>query len=104
MECRYRSQLCCFNDDIQGTACISLAGLLSALRVTNKPLAEQRVLFYGAGEAGTGIGELIAIALEHRFGMTREEVRHKPGWEQEGCKMYLLVELQPPNSLCTGLS
>jgi hypothetical protein len=44
----------------QGTACITLAGLLSAARATGKPLSEHRVLFLGAGEAGTGIGELIA--------------------------------------------
>jgi hypothetical protein len=51
------------------------AGLLSALRATGKSLLEQRVLFMGAGEAGTGIGELIAIALEQRHGLTREQVR-----------------------------
>lgn len=47
----------------QGTACITLAGLLSAARATGKPFAEHRVLFLGAGEAGTGIGELIAQYL-----------------------------------------
>lgn len=53
---------------------VTFTGLLSALRATGKTLAEQRILFYGAGEAGTGIGELIAIALEHRHGMTRDHV------------------------------
>jgi malate dehydrogenase (oxaloacetate-decarboxylating)(NADP+) len=49
----------------QGTACITLAGLLSSARATGKPFNEHRVLFLGAGEAGTGIGELIAQYL-HR--------------------------------------
>lgn len=72
---KYRKRICCFNDDIQGTACITLAGLLSALRAEGTSLKDQRVLFLGAGEAGTGIGELIAIALEMKHGMTREEGR-----------------------------
>ena len=57
-----------------GTACIALAALLSALRATGGTLAEQRLLFYGAGEAGTGIAELVAIALQQRHGLTLEEV------------------------------
>ncbi|GBG68541.1 hypothetical protein CBR_g3085 [Chara braunii] len=73
---KYRDVQCCFNDDIQGTACITLAGILSALRVTKQPLgAQQRVLFHGAGEAGTGIAELIAMAIAKRNGIPIEEAR-----------------------------
>ncbi|CAK0739550.1 hypothetical protein CVIRNUC_001175 [Coccomyxa viridis] len=72
---KYRGSHCCFNDDIQGTACITLAGLLSALRVTHSSLSDQRIMFYGAGEAGTGIGEMIAIALHSMHGLSIEEGR-----------------------------
>lgn len=66
-----------FHTPARGSSCIrrvACVGLLSALRATGKSLAEQRILFYGAGEAGTGIAELIAIALERRHGMTRDQV------------------------------
>ncbi|KAF6264419.1 hypothetical protein COO60DRAFT_123686 [Scenedesmus sp. NREL 46B-D3] len=66
----WRHKMCAFNDDIQGTACITLAGLLSAARATGKPLQRHCVLFLGAGEAGTGIGELVARYLHMRHGMT----------------------------------
>lgn len=71
----WRHKMCAFNDDIQGTACIALAGLLSASRATGKPFSEHRVLFLGAGEAGTGIGELIAQYLHLRHGLTLEQGR-----------------------------
>ena len=60
---RYRNKICTYNDDIQGTAGIAVAGILAALRITKQKLTDQRFLFLGGGSAGTGIAELISQAM-----------------------------------------
>ncbi|MFL5272650.1 MAG: NAD-dependent malic enzyme [Anaeromyxobacteraceae bacterium] len=70
----WRDRVCTFNDDIQGTAAVTLAGIYSAIRVTKKKLVEQKILFLGAGEAGIGIGDLIASAMVDE-GMKIEDAR-----------------------------
>src|SRR5262245_5853153 len=60
---RYRDKVCCYNDDIQGTAGVTLAGLIAALKVAGGKLRDQRILFLGAGSAAIGLAGLIASAM-----------------------------------------
>lgn len=71
---QYQDQLCTFNDDIQGTGAVTLAGLLAAVHVIGAKLSEQRVVILGAGSAATGIAEQIVAAMESE-GRSLEEAR-----------------------------
>ena len=57
---RYRDSLCTFNDDIQGTAPVTLGALYKAMKITNKKFSDQQVVILGAGSAGTGIAKYIS--------------------------------------------
>jgi malate dehydrogenase (oxaloacetate-decarboxylating)(NADP+) len=68
---RYKDKVLCYNDDIQGTASVTLAGLTTALQIIDQKLSEQRVLFLGAGSAGIGIANMIAAAMQME-GLSRQ--------------------------------
>jgi malate dehydrogenase (oxaloacetate-decarboxylating) len=70
---RYRDSLCTFNDDIQGTAAVTLGALYKAMKITKKKFSDQQVVILGAGSAGTGIAEYILEAMVTRDCCTRAE-------------------------------
>ncbi|MBU6382937.1 MAG: NAD-dependent malic enzyme [Verrucomicrobia bacterium] len=72
----YREQILSFNDDIQGTAAVTTAGLLSACQMAHLPFRDVRVAIMGGGSAGTGIAEMIVHALIEA-GVNREEAHHR---------------------------
>ncbi len=71
---RYRDRILCYNDDIQGTAAVALAGLIAALEILEAPLTDQRILFLGAGSAGLGIAGMLVETMQ-RKGMSQEMAR-----------------------------
>ena len=73
---RYKDRVCCFNDDIQGTAAVTVGSLLAACQAAGSKLSEQRVTFVGAGSAGCGIAEAI-IAQMIAEGLSDQEARER---------------------------
>ena len=73
---RYRDRLCCFNDDIQGTAAVTVGTLLAACKAKGQRLSEQTIAFVGAGSAGCGIAEQIITAMQLE-GLSPEQARSR---------------------------
>ena len=71
---KYRDNTCLFDDDIQGTGAVAVAGVIAALRITDGKLEDQKLLFLGAGEAGIGTADVFVAALKEQ-GMSEEEAR-----------------------------
>jgi len=96
---RYRDRLCTFNDDIQGTAAVAFATLLSAINVTGVPLTEQRIAFLGAGSAGCGIASLLHQAMVDA-GLSAEEASSRfYAVDRYGLLVEGMADLRPTQAL-----
>ncbi len=73
---QYRSRYCLFDDDIQGTGAVAVAGIIAAMRITKGDLPDQKILFLGAGEAGIGVADVFVAALKERGIGEKEARRH----------------------------
>ena len=73
---KYRDRVLCFNDDIQGTAAVALAGVYASTRLTGVPFKDLRIMFLGAGSAATGIADLMTSAFEQE-GLSLEQARRR---------------------------
>lgn len=73
---KYKDKVLCFNDDIQGTAGVALAGVYASTRIAGVPFSELRIMFLGAGSAATGIADLICYAMQ-QAGLSEQEARQR---------------------------
>lgn len=96
---RYRDQLCTFNDDIQGTAAVAVATLISAIHVTGVPLQQQRIVVVGFGSAGIGITDLLTQFMQDR-GSPREEASSRfYGLDRYGLVTENMKDLRPEQKI-----
>ncbi|MCH9671898.1 MAG: NAD-dependent malic enzyme [Gammaproteobacteria bacterium] len=94
---KYRQRVLCFNDDIQGTAAVALAGLQAATRLSGVEFTQQRIMFLGAGSAATGIADLITVALIEQ-GLSPDEARARLTFvDREGLLNHERNDLAPHN-------
>lgn len=91
---KYRPQMACFNDDIQGTGCITLAGIMSGLFVSKLQLSDMRMVVFGSGSAGIGIADQVQDAIVAETGKSKEDAA-KQIWCVD--KPGLLVKSQGKN-------
>ena len=70
---KYRPQITCFNDDVQGTGCITLAAIMSGLHVSKLKLNDMRLVIFGSGTAGIGIADQVRDAIAAESGKSKED-------------------------------
>jgi malate dehydrogenase (oxaloacetate-decarboxylating) len=70
---KYTPEIACFNDDVQGTGCVTLAAIMAAFKVSETKWDEARFVMFGSGSAGTGIADQIKDAISQNTGKSREE-------------------------------
>jgi malate dehydrogenase (oxaloacetate-decarboxylating)(NADP+) len=73
---KYKDQVLCFNDDIQGTASVALSGIMASARITGRKFEDTKIMFLGAGSAATGIADLLLLSLKLK-GLSDEEAKSK---------------------------
>lgn len=74
---RYQDRLLCFNDDIQGTGAVIVAGYINAMKIQNVPAGQQRIVFFGAGSAAVGVADQIAMELSTQSHISVQEARNQ---------------------------
>jgi malate dehydrogenase (oxaloacetate-decarboxylating) len=70
---KYRPQMACFNDDVQGTGCVTLAAIMAGLHVSGLKLEDMRMVVFGSGTAGTGIADQVRDAIAADSGKSKED-------------------------------
>jgi malate dehydrogenase (oxaloacetate-decarboxylating) len=88
---RYRSEYTVFNDDVQGTGCVTLAAIMAGLHINQVKMTDLRVVLFGAGTAGCGIAEQVQTAIATQSGKSKEEVANQIWWVQAVTSMTKLT-------------